>query len=774
MCFVTRLACQVCKAKDKYLFHPCASLLETEVNLADQAPLPQGKHFHCPELEWPLPEEPEGTSHHICDFCLRNGVLYYQRTVAIEQDTVFNERHHELLYHPTREGSAEEAEDPDFEEVGDQEAGVKGVGVDDEDSDYEDVDAEENGVQEVGVQKASIKGVGIPVVDAKEAGVKKHGGVMNLYLKGGYQEVFVKGLGANEVGIQKIWVKGVGIQEIFIKGDGVKEVDIGKDGHKGAEPETTNTPHVPKAPRLFPHASEIKGRFPPNWDEVNPRFKALIVRRYCRDKDELQQSGVNHWYPVDKDKSFENHWQPRLADEPYRELTLWIPCCTICKKPSFTPDGGIDGVEFEPSAIFWKWLCRLQGEKMIATRLRTGFIHKPCETCVNLEFELRQKVSDYVGACGNIEAWAVWNWLMMRGTGWVDFWNHESTNVGLPDAEPYPQKYFMRLMAEGWKAKSGLPWEDTVELDPPVSCTVAMNVHETPLLRLSQWNKLAGVVGRPDPVAPEPPPAPAPAPAPAPTPAPAPAPAPAGANAMPAASTRKRSGKLTVRVRTRRQWTMWQAGTLPDVPGWLDWYGKKRYLTVTGAMIDEQGRAVKAINRARASPRPQQDAVVSQTPLLNEHTAGIVQQQAGGLNQMPVVNGDPAGDATPSRKRRVSDAASNAEAKRVCFENATPNGYASPPKSGTHGDSPHPNNEKASARQSSSSLEKDDDDLFGDRQFMDSVAESAASPSEPEAQDPSEGVFTSCAHGFYHLNNGMSPRDRWSLDLGVKGDEEDV
>ncbi|RYO93196.1 hypothetical protein DL764_008023 [Monosporascus ibericus] len=756
MCFVTRLACQVCKAKDKYLFHPCASLLETEVNPADQGPLPQGKHFYCPELEWPLPEEPEGTSHHICDFCLRNGVLYYQRTVAIQQDTVFNERHHELLYNLTREGSAEDAEDPNFEEADDQEAGAKGVGANEEDSDYEDVNAEQ-----VGVKKASIKGVAIPVVDAKEAGVKKHGGVMNLYLNGVYQEVFVKGLGANEVGVQKIWVKGVGIQEIFIKGDGVKEVGIGKDGRTGAEPETTSAPHVPKAPRLFPHASEIKGRFPPNWDEVNPRFKAFIVRMYCRDKDELQQSGANHWYPVDKDKSFENHWQPRLADEPYRELTLWIPCCTICKKPSFTADGGIDGVEFEPSAIFWRWLCRLQGEKMIATRLRTGFIHKPCETCVNLEFELRQKVSDYLGACETIEAWAVWNWLMMRGTGWVDFWNHESTNVGLPDAEPYPQKYFMRLMAEGWKAKSGLPWEDTVDLDPPVSCTVAMNVHEAPLLRLSQWNKLAGVVGRPDPVF-QPP-----------APEPALAPAPAGAHVMPAASTRKHPEKLTVRVRNRRQWTMLQAGTLADSHGWLDWCGKKRYITVMGAMIDEQGRAVKAINRAPDPPSPQQKAVVSQTILLNEHSAGPVQQQEGGLNQKPVVNGDPAGAATSSRKRRASNGASNAEAKRVRFENASPNGYASPPKSGTYGDSPHPIKEKATASQASSGIEEDGGDLFGDRQFMDGVAESVASPSQPATQDPSEGIFTSCVHGFYHLNNGMSPQDRWSLDLGVKDDEEE-
>ncbi|RYP26729.1 hypothetical protein DL768_011564 [Monosporascus sp. mg162] len=77
----------------------------------------------------------------------------------------------------------------------------------------------------------------------------------------------------------------------------------------------------------------------------------------------------------------------------------------------------------------------------------TRFVHKPCET------KLRHQASDYLGPCGNIEAWAAWNWLMMRGTGWVDFWNHESTNVGLPDAEPYPPKHFMRLTAEEWKAK---------------------------------------------------------------------------------------------------------------------------------------------------------------------------------------------------------------------------------------------------------------------------------------------------------------------------------
>ncbi|RYP53542.1 hypothetical protein DL768_001497 [Monosporascus sp. mg162] len=67
------------------------------------------------------------------------------------------------------------------------------------------------------------------------------------------------------------------------------------------------------------------------------------------------------------------------------------------------------------------------------------------------------------------------------------------------NAEPRLQKYFVQLMAAGWKAKSGLPWEDTVDLDPPVSCTVAMDVNERELLLLPHWNRLAGVGGTPDP-----------------------------------------------------------------------------------------------------------------------------------------------------------------------------------------------------------------------------------------------------------------------------------
>ncbi|RYP59765.1 hypothetical protein DL769_008403 [Monosporascus sp. CRB-8-3] len=145
-------------------------------------------------------------------------------------------------------------------------------------------------------------------------------------------------------------------------------------------------------------------------------------------------------------------------------------------------------------------------------------------------------------------------------------------------AESYSQKYFMRLMAAGWKAKSDFPWGDTVNLDPPISWTVAMNVHERPFLLLSHRNNLSGVVGRP-----VPPPAPSPTPA---QPS-APPPAPTPAHVRPAASIREHSHILFLRVRNRLQWIRWQAGVLGDYGAHLWWSGKKRYITVMGAIIDE-------------------------------------------------------------------------------------------------------------------------------------------------------------------------------------------
>ncbi|RYP71597.1 hypothetical protein DL771_004723 [Monosporascus sp. 5C6A] len=88
-----------------------------------------------------------------------------------------------------------------------------------------------------------------------------------------------------------------------------------------------------------------------------------------------------------------------------------------------------------------RWASRSEkegkGEKGGKAQRARGF-------CVLQITKLRHTVSEFLGACGNIEAWAAWNWQMMRDTGRVDFWNHESTSVGLRDAEPYPQKYFMQ------------------------------------------------------------------------------------------------------------------------------------------------------------------------------------------------------------------------------------------------------------------------------------------------------------------------------------------
>lgn len=112
MCYVTYLDCQVCKVKDKYVFHPCESFAEEHVDLARNGPLPSRKRFHCPELALPLPED-ENSSHHICDLCLRNGIIYYQRTVVIEQQTQFNERYHASMYPAVEQSSPT----PDIVEV---------------------------------------------------------------------------------------------------------------------------------------------------------------------------------------------------------------------------------------------------------------------------------------------------------------------------------------------------------------------------------------------------------------------------------------------------------------------------------------------------------------------------------------------------------------------------------------------------------------------------------------------------------------------------------
>ncbi|KAI1205422.1 uncharacterized protein F4807DRAFT_471101 [Annulohypoxylon truncatum] len=111
-----------------------------------------------------------------------------------------------------------------------------------------------------------------------------------------------------------------------------------------------------------------------------------------------------------------NNWVTRLSETPHRHITLRIPCCNLCKKPTFfirendeykdvdNTTFGIEGIELEFNSTLWKWLCLTDGKQALATRLSTGFINKPCPTCVENESVRRGKVYQFLDTCNQREA----------------------------------------------------------------------------------------------------------------------------------------------------------------------------------------------------------------------------------------------------------------------------------------------------------------------------------------------------------------------------------
>ncbi|KAI1081954.1 hypothetical protein F5B20DRAFT_533854 [Whalleya microplaca] len=204
----------------------------------------------------------------------------------------------------------------------------------------------------------------------------------------------------------------------------------------------------------------------------------------------------------------------------YRLITLWIPFCDLCKQPRFTVRddetaedqqvmGGIEGIEMELNFPLWKDIhTRYKSARSCQSEayVTTGFIHRPCDTCIDLETVLRGRVIRFLDECQPVEAWAVWHWLLLRGAGLADFWNHEMKDAGLPDTMPPPRYAFQKLMSDGWRAKTGVAWEDVCDFGPPVECPLKLTPHREEFMDLSQWNRLAGIVGQPDPVVQPPPP----------------------------------------------------------------------------------------------------------------------------------------------------------------------------------------------------------------------------------------------------------------------------
>ncbi|KAI1392814.1 uncharacterized protein F4822DRAFT_426021 [Hypoxylon trugodes] len=202
---------------------------------------------------------------------------------------------------------------------------------------------------------------------------------------------------------------------------------------------------------------------------------------------------------IDAPNTDSNALRARLGELPHRVLTIRIPYCKLCNQPDmFTKKCrgktifGIKGVELEGNSILGKWWCSKAARPWVSTEILTGFIHKPCTSCVDREIDMRRRVLEFRQTCNSLEAWAVWNWLTLRGTGLVDFFSHETTNIGLPDSEPPDLRQFQAIMANGWKARTGFPFEEVIELDN-LCISLPFTPHHRPFLTLSEWNGFVGV-----------------------------------------------------------------------------------------------------------------------------------------------------------------------------------------------------------------------------------------------------------------------------------------
>ncbi|KAI1378733.1 hypothetical protein F4677DRAFT_465868 [Hypoxylon crocopeplum] len=249
-----------------------------------------------------------------------------------------------------------------------------------------------------------------------------------------------------------------------------------------------------------------------------PVYPVRVVTRLCNNCSEIPRYGED----PESDTPWGDQWRtPEFTLEEalvselcHCHLTLRIPLCSLCKSPTFfvkkdttyaTQDNykfGIEGIEMDINSVLWKWMVRAGRvlQDPVTTRIVTGFVNKPCSTCINLEMALRCKVSKYLVTCDPVEAWAVWDWLIRRCSGLANFWQHESHNAGLPNLPVPSGTNFRALMANGWKARTGVPWEAIHDLGME-SSSLPFAPHPDGIFRyLAQWNQLAGVVGKPVPI----------------------------------------------------------------------------------------------------------------------------------------------------------------------------------------------------------------------------------------------------------------------------------
>ncbi|KAK8008638.1 hypothetical protein PG991_011189 [Apiospora marii] len=191
-------------------------------------------------------------------------------------------------------------------------------------------------------------------------------------------------------------------------------------------------------------------------------------------------------------------WEDRVASSGGCYMTVWMPCCPVCKDPMTKGRrSGIVDVEIEPTSELWRWLAvhqRLAPEEAQAFEINvaTGFLSKVCAICRNLEIVLRQQVQDYLQDTTRPRSWAITTWLLNRGMSDKPFYDFMFFNVGLPDTMPPSNKEIMSFMAKSWeRLTNGLTFGDCiVDSDPPVSYSAPLTRHREPLLDLDQWVQL--------------------------------------------------------------------------------------------------------------------------------------------------------------------------------------------------------------------------------------------------------------------------------------------
>ncbi|KAI1868423.1 uncharacterized protein JN550_006339 [Neoarthrinium moseri] len=227
-------------------------------------------------------------------------------------------------------------------------------------------------------------------------------------------------------------------------------------------------------------------------------MKEEILRIYTEDYDEaLAEAGGGGDLSEEAQKEIDIRWLQRSSEARHRVLTAWIPRCNLCKTTMVMEDKGhgddgeewIADMEYEPNGVLWKWLFALACKGPLQTEIRTGFLLRPCQSCVLKEARLREQVCGFLQDSGPIRClgWLVYSWLLSRGTGNFPMFDHAAQNLGYPDTKPPTLREIMGLMAASWKRVTGVAWEQVGDLEAPSACDLAVIPHSKPFLKFDDW-----------------------------------------------------------------------------------------------------------------------------------------------------------------------------------------------------------------------------------------------------------------------------------------------